>query len=92
MARVDKKMSAEQALEFLEHPTKDLTLYSILRRNAGWGIQWHSQYRQENPPQYVHGPNRTERGLFVNRYYPTFTEMVVGETKWAQSAVEGQEF
>jgi hypothetical protein len=67
-------------LAALEHPNDDLTLYEILRRNAGWGILWHSEKKQaEVQAKSGTSNNPTRDGLFVDHYYPTFEDMVRNE-------------
>jgi hypothetical protein len=85
------KLTAEQALAELANPTEDLTLYNILRRNAGWGLQWHSHRREAKlklSSPYASTLDKVRSGLFINRYYRTFTEMVEGELKWLRASAD----
>jgi len=85
-------MTLLKMLKALEQPNDDLALYEICRRVAGWGICWHSEKR--GPHVEVPHPNPTlaaagikhlldgwKKGLFVEKYYPTFSAMVRGEYK-----------
>lgn len=65
------------------------TLYSILRRNAGWGVQWYQPARipvrvatkaERAPPAGMsEAPSNWEEGLVVYGYHPSFEEALRAE-------------
>ena len=57
-------------------------IYSINKRNAGWGIMWHELVRENNPSIWsMHtGKNSWRNGLVTYCYYDTFDEMLLDET------------
>lgn len=60
------------------------TMFEILIRNAGWGISWHEEEREKNPPQYARrydGKDAWRNGLVVYRYYPSLRQALRAEEK-----------
>jgi len=57
-------------------------IYNIHKCNAGWGIQWHEQDREDNPPRWATyiGKDSWRNGLVTYRYYDTFEKMILDET------------